>query len=178
MGTPVLRLVTPTNEAAQAQAEWTWFCGHCAAPSPAGLAPAPYARVCNECGLGLLLETPLAAVPAPNDAFLVVDCALLVQAVSRHGERLLGVSEELAVNRPVSELLVAADADVHRPAALSEAITDILTSDEQDGYSFARPWNTFGVRIRVRIAPCGPPRAALLVLDVPPALRLRAVDSD
>ncbi len=136
----------------------------------------PYARVCGECGLGLMLETPLEAAPQPNEAFLVVDSALLVQAVSRRAERLLSVSEDQVVNRPVSELLVAADADTRRPAAMAEAITEILASDEQSGQSFARPWNTFGVRIRIRIAPCGPPRAALLLLDVPPALRLRAVE--
>jgi hypothetical protein len=175
-GAPMLRLVTPPGE--KECAEWTWFCGHCAAPSATGGAPAPYARVCGECGLGLLLETPLRAAPEPHDAFLVVDFALLVQGVSRHGERLLGVSEEQAVNRPVSELLVAADADTDRPAALPETITRILTNDEQEGHSFARPLNTFGVRLRMRIAPCGPPRAALLVLDVPPSLRLRVVDDD
>lgn len=172
--TPALRLVTPTGD--QTPAEWTWFCGHCAAPSPAGLAPAPHARVCVECGLGLLLETTLDAAPRPNEAFLVVDSALLVQAVSRRAERLLAVAEDQAVDRPISELLVAADADVHTPAALAEAVTGVLASDERSGQSFARPWNTFGVRIRVRIAPCGPPRAALLVLDVPSAQRLRVVD--
>jgi hypothetical protein len=100
----------------------------------------------------------------------------LVQAVSRHGERLLGVSEDQVVNRPVSELLIAADADQCQPAALAEAITESLAGDQEQGQSFARPWNTFGVRIRVKISPCGPPRAALLVLDVPPSLRLRAVE--
>ena len=38
-----------------------------------------------------------------------------------------------------------------------------------------RPWNTFGVRMRARIAPCGPPRAALLVLEDPTSRPLRAV---
>jgi hypothetical protein len=31
--------------------------------------------------------------------------------------------------------------------------------------AFVRPWNTFGVRLRSRVASCGPPRAALVVLD-------------
>jgi hypothetical protein len=39
-----------------------------------------------------------------------------------------------------------------------------------------RPWNTFGVRLQARIAPCGPPRAALIVLGTPRRQRLRAVD--
>jgi PAS domain-containing protein len=175
-GARTLRLVRPVEN--QQSAEWTWFCGHCAAPSPTGAAPVPFARVCGECGLGLLIETPVSAAPTPHDAFLVVDSALLVQAVSRRCERLLGVSEEQVIDRSVSELLVAADVDAQRPAALAEAVTDILASEEQDGQAFVRPWNTFGIRIRTRIAPCGPPRAALLVLDVPRALHLQAVEDD
>jgi hypothetical protein len=38
-----------------------------------------------------------------------------------------------------------------------------------------RPWNTFGVRMRARIATCGPPRAALIVLDSGRSPTLRAV---
>ena len=38
-----------------------------------------------------------------------------------------------------------------------------------------RPWNTFGVRMRARIAPCGPPRAALVILEDPTSRPLRAV---
>src|ERR1700727_1309122 len=90
---------------------YRWFCGHCAAPSPGGAAPPPTARVCTRCGLGLLLETREDAVPDPRDAFLVVDSQLLVQAMSREAQTLLGLAEEDAVDRPVSELLVPADAE-------------------------------------------------------------------
>jgi PAS domain-containing protein len=160
--------------ASDAAPEWTWFCGHCAVPSPTGAPPAPYSRVCSECGLGLLLETLSGAVPEPDEAFLVVDSSLLVQGLSRRAEKLLGLSEELAVNRLVSDLLVVADADPSKPSAFAEAITDTMTSEPQVGRAFVRPWNTYGVRMRVRIAPCGPPRAALLVLEVGP--HLRAID--
>jgi hypothetical protein len=42
-----------------------------------------------------------------------------------------------------------------------------------------RPWNTFGVRMRAKIAMCGPPRAALIVLDDdrPPAPRVSGLRS-
>lgn len=167
---PALRLVHAAHES---ETEWSWFCGRCAAPSPDGLPPAPYARVCSECGLGLLLETRRDVAPEARQAFLVVDSALLVQAVSRRAERLLAVVEDQAVNRPIAELLIAADADVARPSALGEAITRTLCDGDEARDTFARPWNTFGVRLRVRIAPCGPPRAALLVLDAPPLQSLQ-----
>jgi hypothetical protein len=152
---------------------WAWFCGHCAAPAPSGHPPAPDARVCRSCGLGLLLETRRDVLPSNKDAFLVADGALLVQAVSCKAERLLGVTEALAVNRPLSHLLVPADAEAQAPAEFAAMIASTVTADETVE-SIVRPWNTFGVRMRVRVARCGPPRAALLVFQAPRP-RLRAV---
>jgi hypothetical protein len=166
-GAPQLKLVS----AAETAPEWTWFCGHCAASTPADTAPAPYSRVCGRCGLGLLLETLSDAAPAAGEAFVVVDSSMLVQGLSRGAERMLGLSEELAVNRRVTDLLVVADSDPGQPSAFAESILGALASDTGAGHAFVRPWNTFGVRMRVRIAPCGPPRAALLVLESTPHLR-------
>ena len=47
--------------------------------------------------------------------------------------------------------------------------------DPDTARAFVRPWNTFGVRMRARIATCGPPRAALIVLDSGRGPALRAV---
>jgi PAS domain-containing protein len=166
---PALRLV---GEPSAAPVEWSWFCGHCAAPAR-DQPPAPTARVCTECGLGLLLETRHDLVPGEKDAFVVVDHQLLVQGVSRQAEGLLGVTEEAAVNRPLTELLVPADAEAQAPARFAAAVAEALGGDEPVRTT-VRPWNTFGVRMRARIVSCGPPRAALLVLDDSPP-RLRAV---
>jgi hypothetical protein len=167
-----LRLV---HAAEPLQEEWAWFCGHCASPSPDGEPPAPNARVCTECGFGLLLETRADVVPIDKDAFLVVDAALLVQAMSCQAEKLLGVGEELAVNRPVAELLVGADAEARGKASFAQAVADAAAGDGAPLNATVRPWNTFGVRMRACVAPCGPPRAALVVLDPSPARPLRAV---
>jgi PAS domain-containing protein len=146
--------------------EWSWFCGHCAAPSPGGEAPAPNARVCAACGLGLLLETRADALPDNRDAFLVIDSRLTVQAVSRRAEKFLDIAEEEAVNRPVAELLVPADAEAGGSDGFVAAIMRATGSEDDPRRVSVRPTNTFGVRLRAAIAPCGPPRAALLVLDV------------
>ena len=78
--------------------------------------------------------------------------------------------------------------DAHTPCAMATVcrilplryergvLTIAMAADGQDpetSRSFVRPWNTFGVRMRARIATCGPPRAALVVLENarPPALR-------
>jgi PAS domain-containing protein len=169
---PALRLVEGTASPA---APWAWFCGHCAAPSPGDTAPAPSARVCPNCNLGLLLETRAEVVPTERDAFLVIDNALLVQAVSRRAQTLLAVTEEEAINRPISELLVSPDAEA-TGNHLATAIIDAAEGNGDPISAFVRPWNTFGVRMRARIAPCGPPRAALVVLQSPRPRPLRAVD--
>ncbi len=114
--------------------------------------------------------------PSPRDAFLVVDATLAVQALSRRAERLLDVSEEQAINRPVGELLVAADTEDRARREFSEAIVAAASGAQEPTHVYVRPWNTFGVRMRARVGSCGPPRAALLVLasgHVPP---LRSVD--
>ena len=156
-----------------------WFCGHCAAPSPGGAAPPPTARVCTRCGLGLLLEAREDAVPDPRDAFLVVDSRLLVQAMSREAQTLLGLAEEDAVDRPVAELLVPADAEGEARSGFAAAIAEAAAGDDPEASrAYVRPWNTFGVRMRARIATCGPPRAALIVLDTGRGPSLRAIPGE
>ena len=169
---PALRLVQGA-QVAPAEVEWAWFCGHCAAPSPSEEPPAPTARVCTECGLGLLLETRRDTAPGPDDAFLVIDNGLLVQAMSRRAQVLLGLTEAEAINRRVAELLVPADAEAQGPSGFAAAVAEAMHADEVVG-TFVRPWNTFGVRMRARVGACGPPRAALVVLETAPS-RLRAV---
>jgi PAS domain-containing protein len=158
---------------------WTWFCGHCAAPSPSGSVPPPTARVCASCGLGLLLEVREDAVPDGRDAFLVVDSQLLVQAMSREAQTLLGLSEEDAVDKPVAELLVPADAEAQGPTGFAATVAEAAEGrDDEPGRAFVRPWNTFGVRMRARIATCGPPRAALIVLENGRGPALRAIPGE
>jgi hypothetical protein len=168
-----LRLVHSAPDVAW---EPAWFCGNCAAPAPQGKPPPVDSRVCESCGLGVLLEARSDVRPSAQDAFLVVDATLAVQALSHRAECLLDVSEEQAINRPVGELLVAADTEDVARRELSRVIIQAATGAEAPAHVYVRPWNTFGVRMRARVGACGPPRAALLVLasgHVPP---LRPVD--
>lgn len=167
---PELRLV---EGALGRPSDWAWFCGRCAAPAPGGRPPMPTARVCPECGFGVLLEARADTLPTSRDAFLVIDSSLLVQAMSRSAETLLAVPEELAVSRSFTELLAPADAEARGAGELAVAIAEATLQDNVVRHMLVRPWNVFGVRMRARIAPCGPPRAALLVLEA--ADRLRAV---
>jgi PAS domain-containing protein len=165
---PALRLV---EGALDRPRDWAWFCGHCAAPAPAGRPPMPTARVCPECGFGVLLEARSDMVPTSRDAYLVIDSSLLVQAMSRSAETLLAVPEELAVTRSFTELIAPADAEARGAGQLAVAISEATVRDNVVRHVLVRPWNVFGVRMRARIAPCGPPRAALLVLEAADSLR-------
>jgi hypothetical protein len=142
-----------------------WFCGHCGAqPNNDGSSP-PSGRVCGDCGLGLLLESNADAAPTPDGAFMVLDATLAVCAMSEEAERLLATSEAEAVNRHITELVVPADAEAQGPENLAVAVTWAARGDEATRHVVVRPAKTFGVRLRARIASCGPPRAALLVFD-------------
>jgi hypothetical protein len=140
------------------------FCGHCGRP-PEVTAEQPATRVCRRCGLGLVLQAPKGVAPQAGEPFLVVDSRMEVCAVSRKAEDLLGVPETRAVNRHVSEFLLPAAAEAARPEDLLTQLIVAATSEEDAPSVVVRPVGEFGVRYRARIGPCGPPRAALVVLE-------------
>jgi hypothetical protein len=152
-----LRLVSVPEPGRRERAH---FCGHCGAP-PVTL-PAP--RVCNRCGLGLVLEADAELAPAPGAAFLTVDRALTVCGMSDAAESLLHITEVDAVDRPLSEFLISADGggSAHSLVAL---ILGAMSDTHSGEVAIVQPPDEFGVRFRVRIGSCGPPQAALLVFD-------------
>jgi hypothetical protein len=130
------------------------FCGHCGRAAVIDIAE-PASRVCGRCELGLLIGAPPELAPAPSDPFLLVDSTLSVCGMSGLAEELLGVSETEAVNRHVNEMLVPADAEASGPGDLVNLLIHAVV---------LRPTDEYGIRYWARIGPCGPPRAALLVL--------------
>jgi PAS domain-containing protein len=141
-----------------------WFCSHCGTQHGTDERE-PEARVCADCGLGVLLQTPSDAAPGNGGAFIVVDRTMSVCAVSEAAERLLAITETDAVHRHVTELLVPADAEASGPSHLATAVTWAATGASTSHTVTVRPANTFGIRMTARIAICSPPRAALLVFD-------------
>ena len=81
-GRPALRLVA-APELAPAPPS-VLFCSHCGTRPfvSDNAATSPGSRVCGECGLGLILEAAQDVAPHAGDAFLVLDRALSVCAVS------------------------------------------------------------------------------------------------
>src|SRR5581483_5600326 len=83
------------------------FCSHCGTQPQSEVD----SRVCEDCGLGVILYADADSAPARGDAFVILDGSLAVCAVSKAAEPLLASREIDAVNRHVTELLVPADAE-------------------------------------------------------------------
>jgi hypothetical protein len=139
------------------------FCGHCGRAAAIDIA-APASRVCGRCEMGLLIGAPQVLAPAPTDSFLLVDSTLSVCGVSALAEELLGLAETEAVNRHINELLVPADAEASGPGDLVNLLVHAARGDGAVHDVVLRPTDEYGIRYWARIGPCGPPRAALMVL--------------
>jgi PAS domain-containing protein len=138
------------------------FCGHCAA-SPAE--DSEHSRVCDRCGLGLYLEAAPETVPAEEEAFMVVDSNMSVRALSRRGERLLGLEEPEAIGRHLSEFLSPADVETPATQSFFAQVLLAATGGAETGSVAVRPVDEFGVRYWARVSTCGPSTAALLRLS-------------
>ena len=106
--------------------------------------------------MGLLLKAPVEIAPSPSDPFLVVDSALTICALSRRAERLLDVTETDAVNQPITQFLVPADAEAPTNENLAAVLAWAARGDASRNV-VVRPTNTYGVRYWARVGPCGPP---------------------
>ena len=125
--------------------------------------PFGFDRVCTKCGMGVMLTTPRKALSGAGAAFMVVTREGRISAVSETAEPLVGEEPGL-LGMPVGSALTSADGDeklarqVARAAGAGREVTRAtLTPVLQAGEN--------PTRLGARIASCGPPRAALLVLE-------------
>ena len=142
------------------------FCGYCGRP-PAD-AGTPPTRVCARCGLGLVLAADTDHAPAPDEAFSVIDPGLTVRVLSAAAERLFEVVETDIVGHPVDALLVPAESAPGARSRLHAILAGVARSSLVEAAAetaVVRPARAFGVRYRLRVAPCEPGPAALLVIS-------------
>jgi PAS domain-containing protein len=146
--------------------ERTRFCTRCATtaaePETQGM-PFGFDRVCGRCGMGVMLTAPRKALPASGAAVVVVTREGRISAVSETAEALVGEEPGL-LGMPIASALASAEGDellarqVARAAGGGREVAEAtLTPVPQAGSGLAR--------LTARIANCGPPRAALLVLE-------------
>jgi hypothetical protein len=138
------------------------FCGHCGEAPPTPMAAR--SRVCALCGLGIVVGAAQDVAPRPGESFFIVDRMLKLCALSSSAEELLGVEEPAAVHRPVTEFLEPADAEAQTSDLLITAIIDAAGGLSPARRVVVRPLGEYGVRYAARVAGCGPPLGALIVL--------------
>jgi hypothetical protein len=138
------------------------FCSHCGEQPPTPMAAR--SRVCALCGLGVVIGAAQDVAPHPGESFFIVDRMLKLCALSREAERLLGVEEPEAVHRHVAEFLEPADAEAQERDALVAGIVEAAGGFAAPRLMVVRPTGEYGVRYAARLASCGPPLGALIVL--------------
>jgi hypothetical protein len=111
-----------------------------------------------------LVSAPPDGAPSSHDPFLLVDGQLSICGVSRLAEQLLLTSETDVVNSHIGDLLVPADVEIGGPESLVNLIVHAARGPGETHHVVLRPAKEYGIRFWARIAPCGPPRAALVVL--------------
>jgi hypothetical protein len=154
---PLLRVVPrPAGRVADVR-----FCGYC------GERPQDddERRVCGSCNMGVLLVASGAVAPEPGQPSIIIDHTLTICAVSRAAEDLLGIDEADATSRTLGHVLVPAQAEGIGLESLVSAVVTATDPDQAPQRAVVRPAGEWGIRYAVRIGACGPPRAALLVLD-------------
>lgn len=155
--------------AAPQRLERTRFCSRCATtadePEPQ-LAAYGFGRVCDRCGMGVMLSAATKALPGPGAAFVVVTREGRISAVSETAEALVG-EEAGVMGMPITTVVTSPDGDAQLTRMLSRAAgggrevasTTVTPAGQRTGRT---------ARLAARIASCGPPRAALLVLERAP----------
>jgi hypothetical protein len=125
------------------------FCTHCGA-----LSNETGVRVCAVCGLGVVLTCEPGILPRAGAAFLVVKSDLRISAASAAVEPLLGDPDAL-VGEPVLDVL---SGDPALPRWIARAA---MGSRRVTSVALRRGTR----RLNGRVATCGAPAAALLVLE-------------
>lgn len=138
------------------------FCTYCGYP-PMGRWRSLAHRVCNRCGLGMVLRAPPGLQPRLNEPFVIVDARLRLQAVSHRAEATLMIDEPAAIDVPLVELLACrTDRDRIDLAALVQRAVggSRLGTPRVELRTTGDP----AIEVVARVSACGPPPAALLIL--------------
>ena len=151
------------------RAERVRFCTRCGTTADEPEAqhlPYGFDRVCERCGMGIVLTAPRKALAGADAAFLVVGRDARISAVSEAAERLLG-DEQALLGTPLTSSLTSPEGDDQFLRVLAHAAAGRRDLSDLRIVAAAPAARRLGP-LRARIASCGPPRAALLVLERAP----------
>lgn len=142
------------------------FCSRCGHPAeePPGR-PELRRRVCQRCGMGMMLSCARQALPGEAAAFAIVTFELTVAAVSEAGERIFGKEDDV-----VGKGLLDAVTSPLGDDALARHVSQAAQNGNRDPFVMpVRLLSDDGTRkvgtLAARIATCEPPRAALVTVE-------------
>lgn len=142
------------------------FCSRCGEPAeepPLGERPLVERRVCQACGMGMLLRCMRAALPGARAAFLVVRHDMRVSAMSVAGERLFGPEPDV-VGAPLSHIVQSPLGDDQLMRAVGRAALRQREPVVMPVKGATEKAAAEGM-LAARISTCGPPRAALVTVE-------------
>jgi hypothetical protein len=154
---------TPVGEGRQKPIHFCSRCGHPAEDPPGH--PELKKRVCDRCGMGMVLSCPREALPGEAAAFLILDYELRVSAVSEAGERFFG-KEDGVIGAGLLDLVTSPLGDDQLVRKASVAAQRPCEATVMPVRLVAPRGSAGGIgTMAARIATCGPPRAALLTVE-------------
>ena len=143
------------------------FCSRCGEPAevPARerrhLSPA---RVCQTCGMGMLLSCAREALPRAGAAFLIATVETRVSAVSQAAEPMFG-AEHVILGAPVAQLLASPRGEDRLLRTVTQAATRAREPRVMPVRGLTANAEGMGM-MAARISTCGRPRAALITLEL------------
>ncbi len=142
------------------------FCSRCGEPAeepPRADSPMARTRVCQVCGMGVLLSCARAALPGARAAFLIATVDGRVSAISEAAEVIFG-AEQLVLGTRLTALVTSPMGDDR----LTRLVTRAATRPAQPEVIPVRGLTTNAGAVgtmAARISTCGRPRAALITVE-------------
>ncbi len=114
------------------------------------------------CEMGTVLRAPPGLQPRFYEPFVIVDSGLCIQAISHHAELMLMVDEPAAAGVPLEEFLVCHPSrdQIDLAGLVQRAVGGSRLTTRVELCTVGDP----AIEVVARVACCGPPAAALLIL--------------
>jgi len=125
--------------------------------------PLSRARVCEACGMGVLLSCTREALPGARAAFLIATAELKVNAISVGAEEVFGPEQEV-IGSYLLDLMASPMGDLH----FAKVVTGAAVRSREPVVMPVKGVGVVGRKagmLAARVSTCGPPRAALVTVE-------------
>ncbi len=141
------------------------FCSRCGEPAeePAHDGAESRTRVCQACGMGMLLSCAREALPGAGAAFLIATVEATISAVSEAAEPVFGV-EQAVLGKPLAQLLGSPMGEDKLLRTVTQAATRPREPAVMPVRGLTDNAGALGM-MAARISTCGRPRAALITVE-------------